>query len=410
MHRRTFLRQGGAAAVGVFGAGLRWTANPEDRSPPASESMPGPVTLFLCGDVMIGRGIDQVLPHSVPPVLHEPYVKDARTYVRLAERASGEIPEEVPHPYPWGDALDELARRDPTHRVVNLETALTADGDPWPAKGIHYRSHPENVALLGAASVDACSLANNHVLDWGYPGLDSTLRTLARAGIGAAGAGLNDEDAQAPVILQSRPTGEELAPGRTLLFALGAASSGIPPAWAAAATRAGVAFLSEVSAAAARAVAARIAAVRRPEDLVVVSIHWGGNWGYEIPRRQRDFARVLIDDGGVDVVHGHSSHHPKGVEVHSDRLILYGCGDFLNDYEGIEGHEEVGPDLALMYFPELDPETGTLRGMVMTPMRIRKFQLQRASRDDADWLARVLDRESVGAGVALRDDGRIELG
>ncbi|MDX1660429.1 MAG: CapA family protein [Gemmatimonadota bacterium] len=369
-----------------------------------------PVTLFLCGDVMIGRGIDQVLPHSVEPVLHEPYVKDARRYVRIAEEASGPISEEVDYAYPWGAALAEIERRGPTHRVVNLETSLTAEGEPWPDKGIHYRSHPENVAVLGAAGVDACSLANNHVLDWGYQGLEATLRALDRAGIRATGAGLDVAAAEAPVVLQSRATCGSATSRRVLVFSVGAMSSGIPPAWAATDSRAGVAFLREISTEAARDLAARIADVRRPHDLVVVSIHWGGNWGYTIPDRQRDFARRLIDEGGVDVVHGHSSHHPKGIEVHSERLILYGCGDFLNDYEGIGGHEEVRPDLVLMYFPALDPQTGALRGMVMTPMRIRTFRLERASRDDAAWLAEVLERESLGTGIVSREDGRLEVG
>ena len=42
--------------------------------------------LFLCGDVMTGRGIDQALPHPSNPILYEPYIRDARDYVDLAER------------------------------------------------------------------------------------------------------------------------------------------------------------------------------------------------------------------------------------------------------------------------------------------------------------------------------------
>jgi poly-gamma-glutamate capsule biosynthesis protein CapA/YwtB (metallophosphatase superfamily) len=49
------------------------------------------------------------------------------------------------------------------------------------------------------------------------------------------------------------------------------------------------------------------------------------------------FARRLID-GGVDVIHGHSSHDLRPVEVYRGRLILYGCGDCIDDYEGISGH------------------------------------------------------------------------
>ena len=73
------------------------------------------------------------------------------------------------------------------------------------------------------------------------------------------------------------------------------------------------------------------------------------------------FAHWLVD-GGVDIVHGHSSHHPRPIEVYRDRLILYGCGDFIDDYEGIEGYEQYRDDLVLMYFATLSPATGELIG------------------------------------------------
>ena len=88
-------------------------------------------------------------------------------------------------------------------------------------------------------------------------------------------------------------------------------------------------------------------------DHVIVSIHWGGNWGYDIPREQETFAKTLIDQGGVDIVHGHSSHHPKRMEIYRGRLILYGAGDLINDYEGIGGYEEFRPELSLIYLPRL---------------------------------------------------------
>ena len=71
------------------------------------------VTLFLCGDVMLGRGIDQVMPHSVAPTLHEPYVKDARRYVEIAERAGAAIPQPIEPGYVWGDGRAALAAADP---------------------------------------------------------------------------------------------------------------------------------------------------------------------------------------------------------------------------------------------------------------------------------------------------------
>jgi poly-gamma-glutamate synthesis protein (capsule biosynthesis protein) len=281
-------------------------------------------SLFLCGDVMTGRGIDQVLPHPCDPALYEPYVRSALDYVRLAEEQSGPIARPVSFDYVWGDALAELARVQPDARIVNLETAVTTSEEPWPGKGVHYRMHPANVPCLAAASLDCCVLANNHVLDWGYAGLEQTLEALRGAGMRVAGAGHDAAEAGAPAAI------DHAAGGRVLVFAYGVPSSGVPRAWAAAERRAGINLLDEVSPAAAERVTGRVRAHKRTGDLVVVSIHWGENWGYAVTASERDFAHRLID-AGVDVVHGHSSHHVKGIEVYRDRPILYGCGDLITD-------------------------------------------------------------------------------
>ncbi len=127
---------------------------------------------------------------------------------------------------------------------------------------------------------------------------------------------------------------------------------------------------------------------------------------------QREFARRLIEIAGVDLVHGHSSHHPQGIEVYRGRAILYGCGDFLNDYEGIGGHESFRSDLALMYFPALDPATGKLTRLAMTPTRIRHFRANRAPEADASWLGDMLNREGrkFGTRVERQPDGTLALG
>lgn len=146
-------------------------------------------TLFLCGDVMIGRGVDQILAHPCSPGIQEPYIRDARDYVALAEEANGPIARPVSPVYIWGDALHELKRVAPDARIINLETSITTSDDFWPGKGIHYRMHPRNVDCLTAAGVDVSVLANNHVLDYGRAGLDETIATLVEAGLKTTGAG-----------------------------------------------------------------------------------------------------------------------------------------------------------------------------------------------------------------------------
>ncbi len=363
-----------------------------------------PLCVFLGGDVMTGRGIDQVLPHRGNPVLYESYVRDAREYVELAESVHGPIPRPVGFQYIWGDALAELERAGADLRLINLETSITRSEAYWPGKAVHYRMHPLNIGCLTAARIGGCSLANNHVLDWGYPGLVETLQTLDRAGLAHAGAGRNATEAAAPAAL------EVAGQGRVLLFSLGSITSGIPMEWGATSAWPGVNLLEDLSEAAAGRVAGQMRQFQRPGDLLVASIHWGSNWGYDIPQAQIAFAHRLIEEG-VAIVHGHSSHHVKTIEVYQNRLILYGCGDFLTDYEGIRGYEEFRGDLALMYLAQVDPRQGHLVAVRLVPWQMRRFRLHRASAADARWLRELLNRLGAPCGtqVQLAEDNSMSL-
>ncbi|HET20318.1 MAG TPA: poly-gamma-glutamate biosynthesis protein, partial [Chromatiales bacterium] len=197
--------------------------------------------------------------------------------------------------------------------------------------------------------------------------------------------------------------------GRVLVFAWGMESSGVSRRWAAGAAHPGVNHLPDLSDDTLQRIARQIGAFRRAGDSVIASLHWGPNWGYRIPSEHRHFARRLIDHAGVDLIHGHSSHHPLGLEVYKGRLILYGCGDLLNDYEGIGGYEEFRGELSLFYLPTLDRNSGHLTALRMLPMRIRRFRLQRASLEEASWLCQMLVRESANPGYALALDERNQL-
>jgi poly-gamma-glutamate capsule biosynthesis protein CapA/YwtB (metallophosphatase superfamily) len=378
----------------------RFMAVPEHGSGAGSPT----ITLFLCGDVMLGRGIDQIQAHPSDPRLYEPHAGSALHYVDLAERAHGPILRPVAPAYVWGDALEALARERPDVRIVNLETAITTSATPLP-KGINYRMHPANISCLEAAAIDACALANNHVLDWGEQGLIDTLDALARAGVRSPGAGRDLAEAEAPAVINVP------GKGRVLTFAFASATSGVPRGWAAGAGRPGVNLLPDLSPATVTAVVARMRALRRAGDIVVASIHWGSNWGYRLPRAQITFAHALIDEAGADIVHGHSSHHAKAIEIRRERLILYGCGDFLTDYEGILGYEEFRDDLAVMYLPTLETQSGRLLGLRLQVFRMRKFRLERAQGEDVCWMRDVLDRESALFGTrVVHADGELHVG
>ena len=73
--------------------------------------------------------------------------------------------------------------------------------------------------------------------------------------------------------------------------------------------------------------------------------------------------------------------------------VLYGCGELLNDYEGIGGYERYRPELGLMYFPEIDTATGELVRLTMTPTCVCQLRANRANAQQAQWLCDALNPE-----------------
>jgi len=361
--------------------------------PAAEESAAEDLRLCLAGDLMAGRGLDQILPHPLDPAIREVRRRrySALDYVALAEAANGPVPRPVGFDYPWGDALPLLRHRPFDLLLANLETAITRQ-QQGADKAIRFRLSPANAGLLAAAGLDACALANNHALDYGHEGLLETLATLQALGIGAAGAGRSLAEAEAPAIL---PVAGK---GRLLFFSRGLPTSGIPAAWTARAQRPGVARLPDLSLATTERLIAQLCRARQPGDRVVLSLHWGDNWTYEVSRATRRFAQRLVAAGAVDLLHGHSSHHPKAIEVHRGRAILYGCGECLNDYEGTARRAGFHHDLVLLYGAALMP-SGALRTLDLMPYRIRRMRLTTATAAERAILAGVIDRQGQRFGT-----------
>jgi poly-gamma-glutamate capsule biosynthesis protein CapA/YwtB (metallophosphatase superfamily) len=362
------------------------------------------VTGLLGGDVMLGRGLDQILAHPGEAELREPYLRDAREYVRLAERANGPIPRPVDWQWPWGEALAVLDELAPNVRLINLETTITADGKFAERKPVCYRMHPDNLPALMAFRPDVCALANNHILDFGYHGLTDTVLALTRPGIQGAGAG-------ADLLLARRPAAVTVhGEHRVLVCSVAMKSAGVPDSWAAHDDRPGVWLARDLSSPVADDVAAGVLAHKRDGDVAIVSVHWGSNWGHAIAPSEIAFAHRLID-ADVDIVHGHSSHHPRPIEIYRGRPILYGCGDVIDDYEGIGGHESFRADLRLLYLTSTDPTGGELTSLQMIPLHIRRMQLERASQTDAEWLRATIEHTSrqFGIRITARPDDLLEV-
>jgi len=360
------------------------------------------ITLFLGGDVMTGRGIDQALPCPGDPALYQPNGRNAQDYFKLAENANGSIPRPVHFPYIWGDAIEILQKNAPDLRIINLETGITESNNFMPGKAIHYKMHPGNIFCLKAAEIDVCTLANNHLLDWGYEGLMETLDNLKKVKIKYAGAGCSRNEAELPA------TWNVAGKGRVIVFSFCCVTSGVPLSWDAEKTKPGVNLLRDLSHETVQHIMEKVKTLKQQDDIVIASIHWGSNWGYDITSEQKRFAHDLIDAAGVDIIHGHSSHHPRPIEIYKDKLIIYGAGDLINDYEGLKvrkkskirfkkfmklwklwklnGHKKFRSDLVLMYFVSVAPSTGKLENLKIIPMQIKKFRLNYPSSGDIEWL------------------------
>ena len=224
-----------------------------------------------------------------------------------------------PPEYPWGDTLPLLRRADAL--VGNLEFVLADDGEPWPGKVFHFRADRPAVASLEAAGFALVSAANNHLLDFGTDAALESLATLAQRGIRFAGAGANADAARRPAVIR-----------RDDLTIAMLAFTDNEPDWEARPESPGVHHVPvDLDDPRAAALLDAVAREREVVDVLIVSAHWGGNWGVDVPRSHRAFARALVD-AGADVVFGHSPHIVRGVEVYRDRPILYGAGDFIDDY------------------------------------------------------------------------------
>lgn len=353
--------------------------------------------MFLCGDVMTGRGIDQILRHPVESHLHEGYIKNARDYLALAEKLNGQIPSKVSEDYIWGDALRLWKERGPDLKIINLETAITTN-ETYFDKGINYRMHPSNIGIFTAAKIDICTLANNHILDWNPAGMLETISALKANHIKHCGAGKTSEEAQAPAIFENQE-------GRILVFAMAHVSSGVPLEWNATKKQSGVFLLDAFSDKNLQKIRALIEKYRQENDVVLVSIHWGGNWGYQVPQFHLNFAHALIDQARVNIIHGHSSHHPMPFEIYKGCPILYGCGDFINDYEGIGGHEEFRSDLCLGYFLNFETRPFRFQRLDLDCLKINRFRLKQASAEETNWVYQKLTKECAPFSVKLSRAG-----
>lgn len=321
--------------------------------------------LAFVGDVMLGRLVNSALQRNPPQ-------------------------------YPWGDTLAVLREAD--LRVCNLECVVSDRGEPWSAspKAFHFRSDAHNIATLQAAQVGVVSLANNHVLDFGYDALNDMLTLLDAAEIRHAGAGHTLEEAMRPAMVRT-------SEGMVALLA----ATDNEPLWAANADQAGIWYMpTDITDARAQRLLQAVRDVRPSAKVVVVSLHWGGNWGYTPPFAHSVLAHTLIDSG-ADIIFGHSGHVLRGVELYHGKPVLYSAGDFIDDYrvDAVERNDE-----SSIFVVEIGT-TAASNTVRMYPTVIEHFRAARARGDRADKIARKVRSLCAALGTHaswMPDEGYVE--
>jgi poly-gamma-glutamate capsule biosynthesis protein CapA/YwtB (metallophosphatase superfamily) len=317
--------------------------------------------LLLVGDCMLGRGVNQALSRRPPE-------------------------------FPWGDTLPLFRRAD--GRICNLECVLSDRGAPWSEdyKAFHFQSAAKNVAVLTAAGINAVSIANNHVLDYGYDGLQQMAELLDGANIAHGGAGANL--AQASQIARFEIHGRR--------FGLLAFTDN-EPSWEAEGQRPGTLHVPVTVGDPRAQYLFNIIRGRGNLDTLIVSAHWGSNWGYMPPQGHVRFAHALID-AGADIIFGHSSHVFRGIEFYKTRAILYSTGDFVDDYavDPIERNDQ-----SFVFMVELDA-AGPTR-LRLYPTMIDDCQARLARKSEAQVIAAKMQELCAAFGTTTRWDAEQQL-
>ncbi len=253
-------------------------------------------------------------------------------------------------------------------RFANNEGAYADGVDPVPNARPPAVAARRNATALRGAGFDVLSVANNHILDAGYPGLHSTLACLQEAGARPVGAGADRTAAYRPVIVERHgrtvaflafssvfPAGYEARgamPGLAPLRAHNAYVPAILHEWAPGMAPRVISLLDGSDAERAEEA---IAGVREQADVVVVSCHWGDfSRPHLVTEHERECAELFVD-AGADVVLGHHQHTLRGVQFYDGRPVLYGLGHWamdlprLGDWLAGEGLPVDGSDALALY-------------------------------------------------------------
>jgi poly-gamma-glutamate capsule biosynthesis protein CapA/YwtB (metallophosphatase superfamily) len=203
--------------------------------------------------------------------------------------------------------------------VANLESPISARGEPNPNKSFHFRMPPGSAKALRDAGFDLLLFGNNHGFDFGPEAFADSLKELSEAAMPIVGAGVDLEEARAAKFLRSRG-GERLAfigfafyPKERLGFSAAEAAA-LPD-------RPGIAIDEAAAREAVREAASTGATV-------VVLAHGGSEYIERPNAEARALYAGFVDSGAALVLGGHP-HVLQGCVARSGSIIAYSLGNFV---------------------------------------------------------------------------------
>ncbi|EPZ35594.1 hypothetical protein ROZALSC1DRAFT_30736 [Rozella allomycis CSF55] len=256
------------------------------------------------------------------------------------------LDESICYDYCWGDVKRLMETCD--IRLVNLETPITGipykmnkreSTDKVAGKHYHFRMHPRNVRALTRSSIDVVNLANNHIMDYGIKGL---------IGIKMGIFGMTDAPCRNYPVFCIDPSSYPHMDDIPYLLSLSEWKES------------------------------------NHVDVLIATVHWGPNYSWIPQRYFQHFARFLIDECGVNIIHGHSAHHVQPIEVYHDALIIYGSGDLIDDYA-------IDPvfrnDLSAVYVAEINKthEGTEVTSCSVHPISIKAMQSNLTAPNSAEY-------------------------
>lgn len=253
-----------------------------------SESHPDEISLVFVGDILLGHAMTSHLAR---------------------------------HGYHWPFKATAPLLQQADLTVANHEGSLLVRTDNPRDRG--QRAAPESVTGLLWAGIDAVSLANNHLRDYGDRGIRETIRHLEQAGIASFGVGEDAGRARAPWIFETRGFRIAVIGGISTSMLVRRPRSQVLERFTHANSRVEMGTWLYTP----ETLAADVKAAKQTADLVVVSLHMGVIH-YRPPYRDQVQLATAAAKAGADLVVGHQAHFWQPAALIQETAVVYGLGNY----------------------------------------------------------------------------------